>query len=475
MNGMAVGQATEDMVLKLYKNKQIWVVDTGKISYSNRHGSYHKITQKVIDERPELLYQGAFVFENLFIKSDILILNEDNKYDLIEVKSKNSIRKNTKEAPLLDDLLFDVSFQHYVLKQVLWGLYSGKAFLAYVNKEYIKEGPVNPHGLIIQEEVTDELLDAESIQNTADIMRENIPLWQKEFEALYPYEGNGYMAYFGQAKPKDSIRSIPRIGKKLLDFYPHKTKLEDFEEQDILDLYNSKGEKTRASNFVNLRKEWQTVIDKAAIQSRFDNELKFPLYFYDYETIARPVPLLDWTHPRQQVVVQYSLHKIDADGTIIHKEAIIQPGETDNKRIIKQLTDDFENGNGTYIVRYKGFENSRNTETAKMYPEYTEILEKVNNNTFDLMEIFSEQLYFDRDFQGSSSIKKVLPVLTDISYDKMNVWNGAVAADVLRKIAQNEIPATEAKKWTTDLLEYCKQDTRAMVRIRQVVKERIWL
>ena len=86
-------------------------------------------------------------------------------------------------------------------------------------------------------------------------------------------------------------------------------------------------------------------------------------------------------------------------------------------------------------MRYKGFENSRNNENAKTYPEYAPILQKVNANTFDLMEIFSELLYFDRKFQGSSSIKKVLPVMTNISYEGMNVSNGAVAAELLTQLA----------------------------------------
>lgn len=59
-----------------------------------------------------------------------------------------------------------------------------------------------------------------------------------------------------------------------------------------------------------------------------------------------------------------------------------------------------------------------------MFPEYKDALDRINSRTFDLMEIFSKQLYIHRDFEGSSSIKKVLPVLTDISYDNMAVPNG---------------------------------------------------
>jgi hypothetical protein len=58
-----------------------------------------------------------------------------------------------------------------------------------------------------------------------------------------------------------------------------------------------------------------------------------------------------------------------------------------------------------------------------MYPEYKTFFESVNAKTFDLMEVFSEFHYFDRRFKGSASIKKVLPVLTDISYDGLEVPN----------------------------------------------------
>ena len=54
-------------------------------------------------------------------------------------------------------------------------------------------------------------------------------------------------------------------------------------------------------------------------------ELQFPLYFYDYETVSRPIPLLEGTKPRQQVVVQYSVHKMEQDGTITHSQDIIRP------------------------------------------------------------------------------------------------------------------------------------------------------
>lgn len=110
---------------------------------------------------------------------------------------------------------------------------------------------------------------------------------------------------------------------------------------------------------------------------------------------------------------------------------------------------------------------------AIAYPQYADAFRKINENTFDLMEIFSEQLYFHRGFQGSSSIKKVLPVLTDISYEGMHVPNGAVAADLLKSIVIGEYEVNLCNTHIQNLLTYCKQDTRAMVCIYQAVMKEL--
>ncbi len=108
-----------------------------------------------------------------------------------------------------------------------------------------------------------------------------------------------------------------------------------------------------------------------------------------------------------------------------------------------------------------------------MYPEYREFFEKVNEHTFDLMEVFSEYSYFDRRFKGSASIKKVLPVMTDISYDGLDVSNGVIATTILMDIATGNVPAEQLEKHRQNLLEYCKQDTWAMVRIWQELVKKI--
>jgi hypothetical protein len=53
------------------------------------------------------------------------------------------------------------------------------------------------------------------------------------------------------------------------------------------------------------------------------------------------------------------------------------------------------------------------------------------------------------------------------------VGNGGVAMNLLFQIQQGNIKWDELEQSLKNLLTYCEQDTRAMVRIWEVVKEKI--
>ena len=472
IDGAKVGQAVEDAVLASLSDRHIAHVDTTSLWYTQRHANYHARTQEAMASQAEVIYQPGFVHDGLFCKCDILVQNDSGTYDLREIKAKNSIRKKSKAAPLLDDLIADVSFQDKVVRGALGMMYSGNIYIVHLNKEYKKDWNIDLDQLLIREDVSDELMEPALIDHIVSNIQQHIPLTKDELDAIYPYEGQDHMSYFGVLPPKQSIRKLPRIGTKSAPLYhAGKHMIADLDAMDREAFRNSKWEETALMRYLDLRDQWETVIDNEAIKNRLDS-LQYPLYFYDYETISVPIPIFHQTHSRQQVISQYSMHRIDEDEGITHTEWLIQHGQTDNKPLIDQLVNDFWSGDGSYIVWYKWFENSRNDETAVMYPEHQEIFSKVNENTFDLMEIFKNQLYFDRRFGGSCSIKKILPVLTDISYAGLAVPNGAIAADFLAQLAQGTL-GDQSDSVRADLLQYCKQDTRAMVRIWEEVKKKV--
>ena len=476
MDWFAIWEEVEQAVLKLLDTREIVKITTDWLDFSNWHASYHEKTMQALDDKPAVVYQPWFVHDGLFCKCDVLALNEEWTYDLLEIKAKNSVRKKTKDAPLLDDMSADISFQSYVLTHVLWDKFSGKCFFMHLNKEFVRDGDVDYAELITSDNVSEELMAYAQIELMIDSIKKLSDMTKEQLDTTYPYSGEDHLTYFGTPQEKWSVRNIPRIWRKLPELYNAWVKMIDdiTDEQVISLLTNKKDEPTVQSRYVQLRKQWEnTVLDVEAVQEQLW-ELSYPLYFYDYETVSVPVPVFQKSSPRQQVVVQYSCHKIDADGTITHTEAVINNGENDNLRIIDQLITDLnEWKDWTHIVRYKWFENSRNKELAELYPPYKEALEAINAKTFDLMEVFSKLNYFDNRFAGSSSIKKVLPVLTDISYSDLEVSNGGVASWLLWKLAKWEIEATEEEKIITDLLEYCKQDTWAMVRIWEEVKKKL--
>ena len=78
----------------------------------------------------------------------------------------------------------------------------------------------------------------------------------------------------------------------------------------------------------------------------------------------------------------------------------------------------------------------------------------------------SEVYYYNPEFQGSYSIKTVLPVLVpDMTYEGMEVGNGSDAIAVFAYLAQGKYEGSEAEEKRRQLLEYCKMDTLGMVRL----------
>ena len=214
------------------------------------------------------------------------------------MKAKNSIRKKTKEEPLLEELRNDVSFQHYVLQKTLGDKYSGHAYIVYLNKEYVRHGDVDPTQLLKRDEVTDSLLTAQEIEETISEMNQKLGLSRDEFMESYPYEGGSatggidHLVFFGTAAEKGSIRHVPDLREKKKELFKKGiTTIEQMDEQHTKRLLSAKGEETKASKYVGLWQQGETVIDIPMVKSML-SELTFPLFFYDYETINRPVPLL---------------------------------------------------------------------------------------------------------------------------------------------------------------------------------------
>ena len=77
--------------------------------------------------------------------------------------------------------------------------------------------------------------------------------------------------------------------------------------------------------------------------------------------------------------------------------------------------------------------------------------------------------FYHEDLNGSFSIKKVLPIFSDLSYKNLEVSNGVEAYSTY--LTFDKLNDAEKKDAYNNLIEYCKQDTWAMVEILHHLKE----
>ena len=193
--------------------------------------------------------------------------------------------------------------------------------------------------------------------------------------------------------------------------------------------------------------------------------LSYPMYFLDYETFAGAIPLWDGIRP-----FQYSVHVLDKPGgTLAHHGYLAEGTDYPVKKLLAKLAVDI-GPVGSVIVWNKSFEMGCNDAMGFLHPEFADFLRGVNARVYDLMEIFGHTWYTHPDFRGSVSIKKVLPVLVpELSYKNLGIGEGLTAQIRWMKAARG-LAAPEVARQTYDhLIEYCGQDTLAMVRIYEVL------
>ena len=114
----------------------------------------------------------------------------------------------------------------------------------------------------------------------------------------------------------------------------------------------------------------------------------------------------------------------------------------------------------------KKFECGINVQLGERIPAAKSFLDSVNSRVYDLMDVFSKQLYVHKGFKGGTSIKDVLPVLVpELSYDDLAIREGGTASQSWDKITSPQTSQAERDTTARDLRLYCERDTFAMFAI----------
>ena len=124
-------------------------------------------------------------------------------------------------------------------------------------------------------------------------------------------------------------------------------------------------------------------------------------------------------------------------------------------------------GDGPILVYNQGFECGRMRELAAAFPDLAPALHAAIDRVVDLLPI-DRAHYYHPDMYGSWSLKKVLPAIApDLTYDHLAISDGGMAQEAIGEIINKETSDDRRAQLRQALLEYCAQDTWAMVRITQ--------
>jgi len=423
-----------------------------------------KPTKTILEKKPSTIFQAAFKWNNFFVQADILNFNEVlDGWELYEVKATNDVKRKIPHHHINDLAFQKIVIEGNDLKIVKTGV-------IHLNSEYRLLGNLNYDELFIVASVTDEVLLAENgVKQQMDDLKIYLGMpEEKGCDCLYRGRNDQCttFAYSNPDVPEYSVHDINRIGgsKKLLYDWIDRGiySLDDIDNPEAL-----KGAKKAQYDAYMLGKP---LIERDAIKEALD-KLAFPLYFFDYEGYSSAIPRFNGFGAYEQVPFQYSLHILHEDGEMEHKEFLVtEPTKDLTLPLVKRMREDFSD-TGSVIAWYKSYESQRNNKLAELHPEYAEFLEDLNDRMFDLMTIFSKNYYVDAAFKGSTSIKRVLPVLVpELSYKALSVQKGDEAVERWEKMIDPATPKKEKEQIAKDLLEYCKLDTFAMVRIYKFLK-----
>jgi hypothetical protein len=158
---------------------------------------------------------------------------------------------------------------------------------------------------------------------------------------------------------------------------------------------------------------------------------------------------------------------LDKDQTVRHCEYLHVDGGDPRPGLVQALLRDLASV-GSVVVYNATFEREVLRGLARLYPNCRTVLENVIDRLWDQHEIF-RQHYFDPRFAGSTSIKKVLPVLVPgLSYGELAIQKGDDAQGVWLDLLAATDPARK-EQMAQDLRAYCRLDTQAMLEIHRAL------
>jgi hypothetical protein len=217
-------------------------------------------------------------------------------------------------------------------------------------------------------------------------------------------------------------------------------------------------------------KTGEAIVNKELLQ-KFFAKLQYPLYFMDFETFMPAIPLFEGTRPYQHIPFQYSIHlKENPDADAKQFEFLAETGSDPRKSFVESLLA-ASAGTGSILVYDSLMERNVLNALKKDFPEHAKEIDNRLSRIVDLMQPFQEKAYYHPAMKNSFSMKNVLPAMVSgETYSKLTISSGSIAMIAFEQL-QTETDMFRALEIRDQLLEYCRMDTYAMLRVFEIIEQ----
>jgi hypothetical protein len=195
---------------------------------------------------------------------------------------------------------------------------------------------------------------------------------------------------------------------------------------------------------------------------KFTDELEYPRFYLDFETVAPAVPVWPGTRPYQVIPFQWSCHLERGPGEVTHLEFLDLSGELPMRRLAEAMIRAL--GTKGPVLMYTSYERKVIEGLATMFPDLAPELQALAGRLVDLHPV-TRLNYYHPDMLGSWSIKAVLPTIAPkLDYSNLEgIQEGTGASSAYLEAIGPGTSAQRKEELRVDLLKYCKHDTKAML------------
>ncbi len=412
-----------------------------------------RTAELVLDPTVQAIFEGAFVWQDILVRVDVIERLDATRWRLIEVKATSKVKATH---------LYDLAIQSAVLEGA--GLLVDGCYLMHLNTQYVfLGGALNLEEMFALDNMTDEVqARRERVQPQLEEMWEVLqqpvaPVIEPDGHCQQPYECP-FWAHCIKEKSPRWVFHLPggaklqnmliQEGVETIDDIPAHIQLSDIQQH------------------VKANVEWISPLLRARLQS-----VRYPVHHLDFETFMPAIPVFAHTRPYRPIPFQWSNHIEYEDGTIVHHHYLCVDGRDPREELAHRLL--LSLGETGSVCVYSEYERFLLFALGDFLPHLKPALSKVVRRLWDLLSVI-QQHYYHPDFQGSFSIKTVLPALVPkLAYDDLTIQNGAVAAVMYQKMVFSETDLMERAHTAQALEEYCGRDTWAMVELRRVLIGRV--